>query len=121
VNAEAGGLDVVEEEEQLSLDTMRKRYVEAAEARGEMEAAEVVNRAVAEFIHTAKAKYVHQLKREDVTRYHAALRKRGLADRTVANRHGNIRSFVLFAGLDADEICGPSPRYEEEAGDIRNR
>jgi integrase len=118
VNAEAAGLDVAEEDEQVTLDAMRKRYVEAAEARGAMEAAEVVNRAVGELIHTAKAKYVHQLKREDMTRYHAALRKRGLADRTVANRHTNVRSFVLFAGLDADEVCGPAPRYEEEAVEI---
>jgi hypothetical protein len=53
-----------------------------------------------------------------MTKFQAAMRKRGLADRTLYIRHSNFRSFMLFAGVDADAVCGPAPRYEEQSVEI---
>jgi integrase len=116
--AEAADLKVEADEKRETVEACKKRYVEAAEARGAMEAAEVVGRAVDEFQTACGKVYLDQLTRDDMTKYHHALRKRGLADRTVSNRHINLRSFILFTGLDADVVCGPAPRYEEQAVEI---
>lgn len=119
--AEDADLQVVADTERTTIESALKKYVEAAEARGANEAAEVVKRAVDEYIITSGKKYIDQLTRDDMTKYHAALRKRGLSDRTLANRHSNVRSFILFAKLDADAICGPAPRYEEQKVEIFER
>jgi integrase len=116
--AEADGLEVVTDPERVAIKDARLGYEEAALARGALEAAEVVNRAVGEFLETCKKVYIDQITREDVTKFLAAMRKRGLADRTLYNRHSNLRSFLLFAGGDVDAVCGPSPRYEEQTVEI---
>jgi integrase len=102
----------------LSIKASLTKYVDAATARGALEAAEVVERAVNEFMLTCKKSSVDQITRDDVVKWQASMRKRGLSDRTVYNRHLNFRSFCLFASLDADAVCGPSPRYEEQAVEI---
>jgi integrase len=116
--AEAEGIQVVTDPKRLSIKAAREGYKEAALARGALEVAEVVDRVIGEFILTCPKLYVDQIVREDVTKFQASMRKHGLADRTIANRHGNLRSFILFAGGDADAVCGPAPRYEEQTVEI---
>ena len=55
---------------------------------------------------------VDEIRREDVFDFHAALRKRGSADRTVANYHMRAASFLRFAGADP-KIISPVPRFDE--------
>jgi integrase len=104
---------VVVDPKRVSIKDAQKHYKEAAQARGATEVAEVVDRVLEEFTVGCAKTYVDQITREDVTKFQAAMRKRGLADRTVSNRHASFKSFVLFTGLDADAICGPAPKYEE--------
>ena len=116
--AEAEGIQVVTDPKRVAIEDARLGYKEAAEARGALEAAEVVDRAVGEFLLTCKKVYVDEITREHVTKFQAAMRKRGLADRTLYNRHNNFRSFMLFAGVDADAVCGPAPRFEEQSVEV---
>lgn len=109
---------VVVDAKRVAIKNARKKYEEAALARGANEVAEVVERTLREFQSVCSKTYVDELTREDVTKFHAALRKRDMGDRTVHNRHMNLRSFILFVGLDADEVCGPTPRYEEQVVEI---
>jgi integrase len=74
---------------------------------------EPVNRLVTgEFLRGLKKAYVDEVSREDVFDFHAALRKRKCSDRTVANKHVRVASFLRFAGVDK-EILPPVPRYDE--------
>jgi integrase len=57
--------------------------------------------------------YVDEVDRDDVSSFHAATRKRGCGDRTVANKHTRLASWLRFAGIDKS-ILPPVPRYEEK-------
>jgi integrase len=56
--------------------------------------------------------YVDEITRDDIFRFHTALRKRGCSDRTVANKHQRLTSWLRFAGIDKT-ILPPVPKYEE--------
>jgi integrase len=119
--AKGAGVEVVVDTERVTIKATRDRYYEAAIARGATEAAEVVCRAVDDFTVACGKTYLNELGRDDVTKYHVALRRRGMSDRTISNRHANIRSFLLFAGLNAKTICGPAPKYEKQVVEVFER
>jgi integrase len=116
--ADDAGVQIVTDPKRMSIKEARAGYFEAAQARGALETAEVVDRALSEFQITCPKIYVDQIVREDVTKFQAAMRKQGLSDRTVYNRHMNLRSFILFCGGDAEVVCGPAPRFEEQTVEI---
>ena len=59
-----------------------------------------------------KKTYIDEITRQDIFRFHEALAKRGCGDRTIANKHARLKSWLIFAGIDRD-IFPPKPRYEE--------
>ncbi len=61
-----------------------------------------------------------EVSREDVLRFHEALRKCGCSDRTVPNKHARLVSWLRFGGLDKDTLP-PAPRHEEELPTIYSR
>lgn len=61
--------------------------------------------------------YVDEVTREDIFAFHAALRKRGLGDRSVANNHGRLVWWLRFAGLDPKRFP-PKPKFEEKLPDM---
>jgi integrase len=57
--------------------------------------------------------HVDQIVRDDFFLYHAALRARGCRDRTVANSHERLASWLRFGGMDRNNIP-PTPKYEDK-------
>jgi integrase len=55
--------------------------------------------------------------REDVFKFHKALRARGCADRTVRNKHMRLRSFLRFCKLDYQGIMPKAPKYDARVPD----
>jgi integrase len=91
-------------------------YISDAEGRNANEAAEQARLVSAEFIDLMRKKqktYVDQIDRDDIFSFHSALRKRGCADRTTANKHMRLASWLRFGGIDK-AIIPPVPRYEEK-------
>lgn len=121
VEAERAGVAVVPDEGRINLATARKRFVEAALSRGSAESAEVYGRSIAEFLRVTGKVYADQLDGDDMVVYHAAMRKHGLSARTIANRHGHIRSFFAYLKVPAEkikEMAGPKPRYERTLPEV---
>jgi integrase len=118
--AKAGILLPAEETDRASLARKAREFVRDAERRGALSAADMNRRITEEFLRTAKKTYVDEIRREDLFDFHAALRKRGSADRTVANYHMRTASFLRFAGVDP-KIIPPVPRYDETLPTIYTR
>jgi integrase len=101
-----------EEPGRMSLATKAREFIHDAEQRGALEAARVNRLVTAEFLRTIRKSYLDEVRREDVFDFHAALRKRGSSNRTIANKHARITSFLRFAGADP-KMLPPAPRYDE--------
>lgn len=121
VVADEAGVQVVADPQRVALKDAGKRFVQAALDRGSEEAAEIYERVLVEFMAGCSKTYADELKHEDVTKFHAAMRKRGLADRTIANHHRSLRAFLIYLRFDKDaikQIAGPTPRYEKTLPEI---
>lgn len=120
-SAKAVGILIPKDEVgRVSLAVKAREYVRDAEQRGALVAAEVGRLVSAEFLRIVKKSYVDEVRREDLFDFHAALRKRGCADRTVANKHARVTSFLRFAGVDRN-ILPPVPRYDERLPTVYTR
>ncbi len=69
-----------------------------------------------EFVRVTKKTFLDELDREDILKYHKALRERGLRDRTVSNRHNRLRFWFKFAGIDRS-FMPPNPTVREAIAD----
>jgi hypothetical protein len=108
----AGMLLPPEEPGRMSLAVKAREFIRDAEQRGATVAADVNRLVTAEFLRIVKRTYADEIDREDLFDFHAALRKRGCAERTIANKHARVTSFLRFAGVDG-KILPPPPRYDE--------
>ena len=91
-------------------------YISDAQGRNANEAAEQARLVSTEFIDLMRKRnkaYIDEIDRDDIFGFHAALRKRGCGDRTVANKHARLASWLRFGGIDK-AILPPVPRYEEK-------
>ena len=112
-SAEAAGLVFEDDEERrVSLAAKAKEFIHDAEKRGALSAADVNRQVTEEFLSVVKKTYLDEIRRDDIFAFHEALRKRGCADRTVANKHVRMASFLRFAGIDKT-ILPPVPKYDE--------
>jgi integrase len=94
-----------------------RAYIADCKQRQAMEAAAQAKLTLDEFVTAVKdslpgAAYVHSLTRQSVLRYHAAMRKRGLSPRTIANRHDRLKSFLRWCKVDV-KFMPDTPRYEK--------
>ncbi len=114
--AEAGaaGLKVLEPETRAKLTTELAKFIQATQARGSEEAAVVYREAAEDFITVTGRNFADQITRDDVTRFHVALRKRKLSDRTVRNRHDRLMAFFRYLNLPIKTLAPTKPAYEEE-------
>ena len=113
--AEGAGLKVVEPESRAKLSTELAKFVEATEARGSVYAAGVYRQAAEDFMDVTGRKFADEITREDVTKFHTALRKRELADRTVCNRHERLMAFFRYLGLPIKTIAPSKPTYKRNS------
>jgi len=73
-------------------------FIHDAEQRNANRAADRARNITAEFIRETLKAYLDDVTGNDVLKFHAALRKRGCGDRTIANKHARLKSWLLFAG-----------------------
>jgi integrase len=118
--AEAVGVKVEVEGDRRTLSGSAAAYIRDAQKRGAAEAAEQARLVTAEFTRVVRKTYLDEITREDVFRFHEALRKRGCEARTVANKHQRLISWLRFSGFDTSKLP-PKPRYEEQLPTIYTR
>jgi integrase len=118
--ARKAGIKVELDPERKSLGRSAAEYIKDAEDRQASEAAAQARNVTAEFLELIKRTYIDEVTRDDVFRFHAALRKRGCGDRTVANKHQRLTSWLRFAGIDKS-ILPPRPKFEETLPTIYTR
>jgi integrase len=115
----AGNPDVEVSERSTERPTLKDTavaYIKDAEGRNALEAAAKSKLVTVEFINLMQSKkklYVDQIVKSDLYAYHAAVRARGCGDRTAANNHQRVASWLRFAGIAAENIPA-KPRYEEK-------
>jgi integrase len=116
------GIQVVADAIRIPLRDAHPRFVQAAKDRGAKEAAEIYERTLTDFLSTCRKTYADELTNDDVLKFHGEMRKRGLADRTVFNRHMNLRAFLIHLGIKDDELkklAGErAPRFEKTLPEI---
>ncbi|MBB5329452.1 tyrosine-type recombinase/integrase [Tunturiibacter gelidoferens] len=112
------GVKVVKDPMRIPLRDSYRVFVQAALDRKSTEAAEIYQRTLEEFLSTWKKTYADELTHEDVIKFHGEMRKRGLSDRTVYNRHMNLRAFIIYLGLDVKAVAGKSPKFEKTMPEI---
>ena len=116
--AGAIGVKVVEEAGRMNLESQAGKFIQAAEDRGSKEAAEVYRTTLDEFLETTAKVYADELEGEDVFKFQRALRKRGMSDRTIANRHSHVTAFLRFCKLDVKALAPIKPKYEKTLPEI---
>jgi integrase len=107
------GLKIEEQTERRKLAASAAEYITDNEARHAHEAAAQAKQVTAEFLRGCSKTFVDEVTREDVLRFHAALRNRGCAPRSVSNKHVRLASFLRFGGMDKDKLP-PEPSYEQQ-------
>ena len=91
-SADNAGAKIVEEAKRTYLRRAASLYVQDAENRNDNEAAEQAELVTTEFMDVCRKTFVDEVAREDIFRFHKALRDRGCSDRTVANKHARLKS-----------------------------
>jgi integrase len=117
-SAQAVGVKLIEEEGRTRLTTALRRFVGAAKAKGSHEAAEVYGTAGEAFLAATGRVYADQVTVDDFARFHRSLRQRGLADRTVVNRHRLVVAFLRYAGVNPAAIPKSAPKYESSLPEV---
>jgi integrase len=95
-------------------------YIQDAEMRGASEAAAQARLVTDEFQRMTGRVWLDEVRREDVLKFHTALRARGCSPRTVANKHARLASWLRFAGLPT-ALLPPKPRHDEQLPTIYTR
>lgn len=119
--ADDAGIKVVAEAARKTIKDEASRFVAATLDRGSTEAGELYERSLNEFRRYCLKTYVDELEHADITRFHASMRKAGRSPRTIANRHGHVRSFLKFCRFPPEqikEIAGQKPRYEKTLPEV---
>jgi integrase len=99
-----------------SLAVIRKAkdaYIKDCERRGASEAAVQAGVVLKEFVPLCNVTYVKGITREMILDFHAKLRRRGLSERTIANKHERVKAFLKFCGVDT-KFMPPVPKYEQK-------
>ena len=88
-------------------------YVDDRKNQGAKEAARDAQLVTGEFIADCGRTFLDEVTKDDILSYHKNLRKQGQTDRTVANKHQRLRSFLRFAGVDVKAVMPAKPRFEK--------
>lgn len=117
--AKLAGVRIEEEHEyRLNLRRAADLFVQSAKDRGAAESADVYRLATDEFFEVSGRRFADEVTAEDVSAYQRALRQRGCSDRTIYNRHMNLRSFLRFCKLDVAALAPAKPKYEKTIPEV---
>jgi len=112
VAARDAGLEIVEIPGRLNLRKELLRFVQAAIDRDAKVAARVYESSADEFLTIIGRTYADEITPEDLLKYQRELR-RSVADRTISNRHANVRAFLRWCELDVKALSPILPKYEK--------
>lgn len=115
--AKEAGIQVVDSTESKTLRATAAAYIENKLKFDFKEAAAQAMLVSAEFLRVVKCTRIDEVTQDDFFRYHEWLRKNQCGDRTVANKHARLASWLRFGGIDPKQIP-PTPRYEEKLPDM---
>lgn len=118
--AKDAGLQLGADTPQETVQQAATRYLADLQTRGATEAAAQARLVLREFQSVCRRLHLNEATREDVLRFHEALRKRRCAPRTIANKHNRLKSFFLFAGAGTGSFP-PEPRYDVELPTIYSK
>ena len=125
VIAERAGLEVVVPTDRKRIRESAVEYIERAESANRLEAAAQARNVADEFIALMarrRKSFIDEIQAEDIYAFHNLLRSRGCEDRTVANKHARLKSWLRFAGAGAEATDGSlTPAYEEKVPTIYSR
>jgi integrase len=116
--AKDAGVQVVMDPQRVDLRAAATAFILAAEDRKAPEAAEIYQRTLDDFFTGCDKTYADEIIAADVLRFHNQMSKRGLSARTVHNRHKNLKSYLLYLGLDVRALAGKAPKYEKTMPEI---
>jgi integrase len=112
--ADDAGIQIVEDApRRRSVASAFRDFLESVENRGKLEAKEVYELAGREFLACAGKVFVDEITREDLEKHQRRMRDQGYSDRTIHNRHANVRAFLNWLGLDVKKLAGKRPQYEK--------
>lgn len=117
-SATVAGVKIEETPGRRNLRRELNRFVAATEDRGSAVAAKVYRTASDEFLLVAGKTFAEDLTPDDLSRHLRALRKRGLGDRTIANRHRGVLAFLRYLKLDTKALAPYTPRYEQRLPEV---
>ncbi|MCU1251523.1 MAG: hypothetical protein JWQ49_4552 [Edaphobacter sp.] len=116
------GVQVVLDPKRVALRDAAKKFSMAAFDRGSKEASEIYERTLEEFLTGCNKTYADELTHDDILKFHGQMRKRGLSDRTVHNRHQALRSFILTLGFTVEQVKAitgsRAPKFEKTMPEI---
>jgi integrase len=72
------------------------------------------------FLEAVSISRADQIDEAAMLQFHAALRKKGNGDRTIANKHAAVKAFVIWLKLDP-EALGAIPSYEKRVAKVYDR
>jgi integrase len=101
----------------LRLDFAISEYLTDVRARRSARAADRLAWLFADFRRSCTRRYLRAINRRDLISYLAALRDRGLADRTIFNRISTVLSFLRAFGIEGLLSRRDLPRYTHKSVD----
>lgn len=122
VVAERAGVQIVAAPQRTLLRDAADRFVQAAIDRGTRAAGGIYRLVITGFLDSCSKKtYADELDNSDVGKWMAAMRKRGLSNRTLFNYHKSLKSFLRSLCLDVKTVAGAAPKYDKTLPEIYER
>jgi integrase len=118
--ATEANMEVIESPAPRTLKETAAEYIKMKEDSRHLEAAAQARLVTKAFLQVVKKTYVNEIKPTDFSKFHQALWRQGMADRTVSNKHDRLASWLTYAGIDKS-IIPAAPRYEEALPTIYER
>jgi hypothetical protein len=120
VEAKAAGVQVVAKTSERDLKTDIDLFLERTRSAGSAEAALTYGVALKDFCEAVDLSRADEIDEAAMLQFHAALRKKGNGDRTIANKHAAVKAFVIWLKLDPKSL-GKPPRYEKRMPKVYDR
>jgi integrase len=118
--AKAAGVQVVEDHSRVTIRKATDDYVRRAINKRSMVGAEVYRRSFDLFLESTDLTYIDEIQEDHMLAFHGHLRRRGNSERTVANRHGHLKSLLLHHGVNRKHI-GTPPKFEKKLPRVYDR
>lgn len=110
------GIQIVPEDGRKRLAAELKNFRDRALDRGSAVAEDVYRLACDDFLTHCGKEYVDEITTDDISKWHGAMRRRGLSDRTIYNRNSSLKSFLKY--LDIVKIAPRTPRFEKTLPEV---